>query len=114
MLSQTIPGHNLLIFEIHRCLKYYCKIKLASQIYVKPDLTPDERTIESLLLKERKLSIEKGTSRQHIKIRNSCLYIHMQQSPCKSTKSLAFVGENRATSSSPSIQPMDNGGNKTS
>ena len=45
------------------------KTKLASQIYVKPDLTYDERTIESLLLKERRSLIDKGISRQHIKIR---------------------------------------------
>ena len=45
------------------------KTRLAFQIYVKPDLTPNERTIDSLLLKERKLLIEKGTSRQHTEIR---------------------------------------------
>ena len=52
------------------------KSKLASSIYIKPDLTPEEKAIESLLLKERRSLIQKGFSRQHIKIRNQCLYVH--------------------------------------
>ena len=51
------------------------KSKLASSIYIKPDLTPEEKAIESLLLKERRSLIQKGFSRQHIKIRNQSLYV---------------------------------------
>ena len=33
-------------------------------VYVRPDLSPDERAMESLLLKERRSLIEKGVARQ--------------------------------------------------
>ena len=61
------------------------KSKLSKPIYVKPDLTPEERAMESLLLKERKSLIEKGIGKQFIKIRNQSLFI--QQTPCQDTKS---------------------------
>jgi len=51
------------------------KSKLSKPIYVKPDLTPEERAMESLLLKERKSLIEKGIGRQFIKIRNQSLFV---------------------------------------
>ena len=66
------------------------KTKLASQIYVKPHLTPNKRTIESLLLKERKSIIEKKNSRRHIKIRNSCLHGQNKVHAKVATKSPAF------------------------
>lgn len=42
---------------------------------VKPDLPPEERHAESLLLKERWLLIDEGTDRGLIKMQRSCLYV---------------------------------------
>ena len=42
---------------------------------VKPDLSPEERHIESLLLKERRLLIDKGTDRGLMKLHRNCLYV---------------------------------------
>ena len=52
------------------------KSKLSPLVFVKPDLTAEERAMESLLLKERRALIEKGVSRQHIRIRNQSLIVH--------------------------------------
>ena len=52
------------------------KTKLSPLVFVKPDLTAEERAMESLLLKERRALIEKGVSRQHIRIRNQSLIVH--------------------------------------
>ena len=51
------------------------KSKLSPLVFVKPDLTAEERAMESLLLKERRILIDKGVSRQHIKIRNQSLIV---------------------------------------
>jgi len=42
---------------------------------VKPDLSAEERAMESLLLKERRSLIEKGIGSQFIKIRNQSLFV---------------------------------------
>ena len=52
------------------------KSKLKSKVYLKPDLTPDQRSKESLLLKERRSLIEKGTERKQIKIRNYSIFVN--------------------------------------
>ena len=44
-------------------------------VFIKPDLSPDQRRRESILLKERWSLIESGVSRSRIKIRNSKLYL---------------------------------------
>ena len=54
------------------------KTQLKHPIYIKPDLTPLEKSNELILLKERKSLIQKGTDRQHIKLRNSLLYVNDQ------------------------------------
>ena len=51
---------------------------LQSPVYVKPDLTPEERKTESLLLKERRVLIDKGVTRNRIKLRNSQLFVDNQ------------------------------------
>ena len=53
----------------------YSKSKLSKPVYVKPDLSAEERAMESLLLKERRSLIEKGIGRQFIKIRNQSLFV---------------------------------------
>ena len=52
------------------------KSKLEAPIYIKPDLTPQERQKERLLLKERRSLIDNGTERRYIKIRNDSLYLN--------------------------------------
>ena len=42
---------------------------------MKPDLTSEERAMESLLLKEWRALIEKGVARHFIKIRNQSLFV---------------------------------------
>ena len=45
-------------------------------VSIKPDLSPRERTEESLLLKERRALILSGTDRKAIKIRGSALFVN--------------------------------------
>ena len=52
------------------------KPKFDTPVYIKPDLTPDERHKEKLLLKERRAVIDKGVERKEIKIRNECIFIN--------------------------------------
>jgi len=49
--------------------------KFDSPIFTEPDLTPEERSLELLLLKERRRLIERGISHKQIKIRNYGIYI---------------------------------------
>lgn len=51
------------------------KTKLSSGIYIKPDLSPEERAKEAMLLKERHLLIQKGVDRRQIKLRNYSIFI---------------------------------------
>lgn len=49
---------------------------LPNSIRIKPDLTPDERKTESILLKERWALIQKETERKAIKIRGSRIFVN--------------------------------------
>ena len=51
------------------------KAQLSSPIYIKPDLTLEEQTQESMLLKERRSLIDKGVDRRQIKLQNWSIYI---------------------------------------
>ena len=51
------------------------KGELPEGVKIKPDLSPQERLCESLLLKERWKLIQAGTDRRDIKIRRSSLII---------------------------------------
>ena len=44
------------------------KTQLSSPIFIKSDLTPEERTQESMLLKECRSLIDKGVNRKRIKL----------------------------------------------
>ena len=48
---------------------------MSHPFFVKPDLSPEERLRDSILLKERWKLIEAGTMRNEIKIRKNCLYV---------------------------------------
>ena len=58
------------------------KAQLSSPVYIKPDLTHEERIQESMLLKERRSLIDKGVNRKQIKLRNWGIYID-DKSHCK-------------------------------
>jgi len=46
------------------------KSKLDTPVYIKPDLTPDKRHKEMLLLKERRALIDKSIERKEIEVHN--------------------------------------------
>jgi len=48
---------------------------LPKEIRIKPDLSQEERQIESLLLKERWVLIQAGTERKAIKIRGTKIFV---------------------------------------
>lgn len=52
------------------------KLSTRPDIIVKPDLSPSERKVEQLLLKERRFLIESGIQRSDIRIRGSSLYVN--------------------------------------
>lgn len=49
---------------------------LPKEIRIKPDMTREERLIESLLLKERWSLIQNGMERKFIRIRNNKIFVH--------------------------------------
>ena len=49
---------------------------LSPPIYIKPDMTPEEKAKESILLKERKALIEQGYERKSIRMYKNCLYLN--------------------------------------
>jgi len=54
------------------------KSKLKSKLFLKPDLTPEERAKESLLLKERWSLIHKGVEYKQIRMPNYSIFINNQ------------------------------------
>jgi len=52
------------------------KTKLEAPIYIKPDMTYQERQKERILLKERRSLIDQGTERRHIKIRSDSIFVN--------------------------------------
>ena len=51
---------------------------LSSPLLIKPDMSPDERTTESTLLRERWSLIQAGYDRKRIKINNNRIYLDSQ------------------------------------
>ena len=51
---------------------------IPSSVLVKPDMSPEQRNIESKLLRERYKLIQQGISCKNIKIRNTQLYVNNQ------------------------------------
>jgi len=51
---------------------------LKSPIFIKPDMSVEERKNEALLLKERRSLIEKGVAQNKIKLRGSTLFVDNQ------------------------------------
>jgi len=84
-LGKFKPGQQrprLLLVECLRVLDAKAVLfessKLSPPILAKPDMTPEERNIESLLLKERWNLIKQGYPRKTIRIRNAHIYVNNQ------------------------------------
>lgn len=78
------------------------KSQLKSPVYVKPDLTPEEQTKQSILLKERRSLIQKGTDRKHIKLRSNSILVNNQ--PYCELKGLDLIYNSSSTTSCPANQ----------
>ena len=65
-LSSTAEVNNIL----------FNRRNLTSPEFIKPDLSPADRKIQSLLLTERRKLLDSGTDRSSIKIRKSSLYLN--------------------------------------
>lgn len=55
------------------------KLSASPNVRIKPDLTPNERKVEQLLLAERRSLITSGKERRSIKLRGSSLYVDNQK-----------------------------------
>ena len=57
------------------------RAKLANMpgISIKPDMTPEQRKTEKILLYEGKKLIQNGTDKKIIKLRGNCLYVQGQK-----------------------------------
>ena len=76
--------------------------RFESPVYVKPDLTPEEQTKQSILLKERRSLIQKGTDRKHIKLRSNSILVNNQ--PYCELKGLDLIFNSSSTTSCPANQ----------
>ena len=56
--------------------KYRSLSSNARRFFIKPDLSPVERSIESLLLKEQRVLIDSGTIGKAIKVRGNCIFVN--------------------------------------
>ena len=80
--QQTRP--RPILVKLHRAIDAATilanRSSLASPIFIKPDLSPTERAIESILLKERWSLIQNSHSRKSIKLNSqrSCIYLNNQ------------------------------------
>ena len=77
--QQTRP--RPILVKLHRAATILAnRSSLAPPIFIKPDLSPTERDIESILLKERWSLIQNGHSRKSIKLNSqcSCIYLNNQ------------------------------------
>ena len=63
--------------DVVNILAKYCSLSSnAHRFFIKPDLSPVERSIESLLLKERRVLIDSGTLRKAIKVCGNCIFVN--------------------------------------
>ena len=81
--------------------------KLSTQpgITIKPDLSREDRAIESVLLKERRSLIDSGTERRLIKIKGSVLYLNNKKYGSVTGTKFSLVSGNTASQNQPSLNP---------
>ncbi len=76
--------------DISSILSNRSKLSRTEGISIKPDMTREERSIESLLLKERRQLINSGTERTSIKIRGNAIYVNNMKHEAWICKSFNF------------------------
>ena len=80
------------------------KSSLPSPLIIKPDMSPQERAIESVLLKERWSLIKAGHNRKQIKLSNNRIFVNNQ---LHGEVINAVFKYSSSTASNSSAQPMD-------
>ena len=84
------------------------KGKLSRPFSIKPDLSPEERRRDSLLLKERWQLIQSGKDRNDIKIRGSRLYVNKRLYGCIVDSQLQYTSVPSSSTTLPkSVVPSD-------
>lgn len=67
------------LVDVNSILSGRQKLSTSPKVRIKPDLTPDERKVEQLLLVERRSLIKSGKERRSIKLRGSSLFVDNQK-----------------------------------
>ena len=67
--------------DVPTILANRAKVDPSLKISIKPHLSPAERQIKAILLKERWKLIQSGTLRKHIKLKSDCLIVHNKIRP---------------------------------
>ena len=65
--------HNNIVLDASMALSKMSEFK--NPVHIKPDLSPEDRAQEAVLLKEHWSLIQKGAERRRIKIRNKALFV---------------------------------------
>ncbi len=63
-------------FEVSSLLSQRKKLKDTPGVSIKPDMSPDERKVDFVLMSKRWDIIQSGTAREHIKIRGNSIYVN--------------------------------------
>ena len=87
------------------------KLSKRPGVFIKPDLSPEERSVQSLLLRERKILIDSGTDRKNIKLFGNVLFVNNQKYGV--VKGLEFhrllpVNHNTSSTSLDTVSPSTN------
>ena len=65
--------------EVMLALSQSNKLSKRPGISIKPDVSPEERSTQSLLLKERKTLTASGTNQKNIKLLGNALFVNKQK-----------------------------------
>jgi len=105
--KQNQPRPRPILIKLQRTMDVNAilanKSSLPSPLVIKPDMLPQERAIESVLLKERWTLIEGGHNRKQIKLSNNRIYINNQLHG----EVVNGVFKRSSCSSAKQTQPMD-------
>ena len=99
-------------YEAMSILRKRYNSKKLSGVFVKPDLSPEERATESLLLRERKALISAGEDRRNIRIYGNALFVNKRKYGIVVNSTFQClqpqnVGESSSSSSNLSSLPVD-------
>lgn len=87
---------------------------LPTNIKLKPDMSPTERLVESLLLKERWSLIQRGIDRRTIKIRSNKIFVQQNLHGQVIDSTFALVSADSSNSAQPTPIPCDTSETNTS